>query len=340
MRTACTAAKKKAASASSGHGCGHDTAPCEPVSLYPRFGGRYERGVMRSTLSSLLAIALLPGLAVAGPKDKKPAAGAHPMTETANASMGPTGKASVCGVKVFPLSVGNEWTYVMVPSPLPPDDQLKRISPTEPNQIVVKVTAIDVGAKGGDTIVKLDEKITIDLTKDPKKPVLDERTIHTTITCNAKKFEISPDSFFFAGEPGGYINLTLDSIERPKGTSWQLANGAIGEAQWREDLVAKWTRHATEGSEAKLGSGKLELERQFTPQPQEGVSTKAGAYVAEKLGLVTTGRVTLDGAAPDAKPMELPANWVTQIWIAPGAGVVQTLNPYMHMYQLQSATLK
>ncbi len=288
---------------------------------------------MRSISKGLLAIALTSGLAAAAPKKGAAPAGAGVP------GAGPVGKTSVCGVKVFPLAVGNTWTYVMVPSPLPPEDALKRISPTEANQIEITVKSIDA-AKGGDTVVNLDEKITIDLTKDPKKPQLDEKTIHTTITCSAKKFEISPDSFFFAGEPGGYINLTLDSVERPKGTSWQLTNGAIGDAVWREDLVAKWTRKPTEGSEAKLGSGKIEIERVFTPQPQEGLSTKAGAYVAEKLGLVTTGRVTLDGAAPDAKPMELPANWVSQIWVAPNAGVVQTLNPYMHMYQLQSATLK
>ena len=33
----------------------------------------------------------------------------------------------------------------------------------------------------------------------------------------------------------------------------------------------KWTRVPTPGSDAKLGSGKLELERAYTPQPQEGV---------------------------------------------------------------------
>ena len=170
--------------------------------------------------------------------------------------------------------------------------------------------------------------------------MLDEHVVTTTITCNAKKFEISPDSFLFAGEPGGYLGLKLDSVERPKGTSWQLTNGGIGEAEWREDVTAKWTRMPTEGSEAKLGSGKLELERQFTPQPKESVSTKLGNYTAEKLGLITTGRVTLDNAAPDAKPMELPAGWVSTLWIAEGAGLVQSLNSFAHMYQLTDVTLK
>ena len=66
------------------------------------------RDVMRPTLLAV-AVLSLSGLAAAGPK-KAP----HPMTET-GAGAGPTGKASLCGVKVFPLAVGNTWTYSMVP---------------------------------------------------------------------------------------------------------------------------------------------------------------------------------------------------------------------------------
>jgi len=297
-------------------------------------------GPMRTIHAGLLAalVAMMPAAASAGPKAKK---APHQMLDTSPSGAGPTGKTSVCGVKVFPLAVGNSWTYVMVPSPLPPDDQIKRISPTQAKQIDITVKSIDVPKKGGDTVVTLEEKTTLDLTKDPKKPQLDEHTVTTTITCNAKKFEISPDSFFFSGEPGGYIGMKLDDVQHLKGTSWQLTNGGIGEGEWREDLSAKFTRMPHEGSEAKLGSGKIELERRFTPQPQESISAKAGVYTAEKLGLITTGRVTLDTpASPDTKPFELPANWISTIWVAPGAGIVQTLNPYAHMYQLSAATLK
>ena len=280
-----------------------------------------------------IAALLVPALAVAAPK-------AHQMTETKGAGTGPTTKTvSQCGVKILPLSVGNQWTYSMVPAPLPPDDQIKRIAPAQPNTIVITVKSIDA-KKCADTVITLEEKSTTDLTKDPKKPVLDERTVTTTITCNAKKFEISPDSFFFAGEPGGYDGMKIDTIERVKGTSLALVNGGIGETVWREDIVAKWTRVPHEGVDVKPANGKLELERQFTPQQPEPIATKAGTYKAEKIGLVTTGRVTLDGAAADTKPLELPAAWVSTLWLAEGAGVVQTLNPYQHMYQLASATLK
>ena len=70
------------------------------------------------------------------------------------------------------------------------------------------------------------------------------------------------------------------------------------------------------------------------------IVAKTGTYTAEKLALVTTGRVTLDGAPPDAKPMELPAGWVSTLWLAQGVGMVQVLNSYMHMYQLVDVQLK
>jgi hypothetical protein len=202
------------------------------------------------------------------------------------------------------------------------------------------ITVKKVEKQGTDNVVTLEEKITTDLTKDPKKPILDDHTITTTITCGAKKFEISPDSFFFAGEPGGTLGLTVSDVTRSRDTSLVLAAGTIGEKEWREDLVAHFARTATPGSDAKLSGGKLELERKFTPQQPEVVMAKQGAFKAEKLVLETTGRITLDGAAPDAKPMELPAGWFSTIWMSEGVGMVQALNSFSHQYQLVDATLK
>ena len=278
-----------------------------------------------------LALALLvPAVAAGGPK------------KTLVVTTGPTAKGpGACGAKVLPLAEGNEWTYSSVAAPTPPSDQIKRLSPKQAKTIVITVKSIDA-KKGADTVVTLEEKITSELpAKDEKKgPELEERTITTTITCNAKnKFDVSPDSFFFAGEPGGYFGLKIDDTKHLQGTSIQLTNGGIGDKEWREELAMTWTRIPTEGSNAKLGSGKLEIERSFTPQPQEGVVTKLGSYSAEKLGLITTGRVTLDGAS-DPKPQELPANWLSTLWMANNVGVVQTLNAYSHMYQLTDAKLK
>ena len=252
---------------------------------------------------------------------------------------GPVGKAAgACGARILPLVEGNRWTYGFVQSDAPPRDDLVKLSPTQPMTVVVTVKTVET--KGPDTVVTLEEKTTSDLSKDPKKHIIDDRTITSTITCNAKKFEISPDSFFFAGEPGGYFGITFDKFDRPKDTTWKLVNGTIGDGQWREDVVAHFTRTPTAGVEAKLDSGKLELERQFTPEQPERLNTSVGLYTAERLALSTTGRVTLDHAQPDTKPMDLPANWINRLWLVPNVGVVQVLNAYSHKYILTDVQLK
>ena len=280
---------------------------------------------MRIPALALLALTLVPAVAAAKPKAGAVAAAGAP-------------KSTVCGVKVLPLAVGNVWTYTTVAAPLPALPDVARIAPQPPKTFTITVKTIE--QKGPDTVVSLEEKITYDLTRDPKKPLQDDRVVKSTITCNAKKFDISPDSFFFAGEPGGYQGLTFDKFDR-KGTSWLLASGAFGEAEWPEDVIAHWTQTASAESGAKLNSGKLELERRTTPSDAESIITKAGSYKAEKIVIKTTGRVTIETAkSADLKPAEMPADWLNQLWFADGYGVVQSLNRYAHMYQLVDSQLK
>lgn len=266
----------------------------------------------------LAALALLPGIATAAPKRgaKRGAAKA------------------ACGAQVLPLAEGHQWTYNAIAAPEPAPEAIRRLAPSQPKAITITVKSVET--KDGATVVTLEEKITIDRTRDEKKPEHEEYSYESTITCTSTKFDISPNSFYFAGEPGGSMGLEIGSLTR-KGTSLELTKqGGIGDKQWREDLVVTWKRLPTEGSGAKLGSGKLELERQFTPQVPEPITTKTGmVYRSEKLALITTGRVTLDNPGnPNYKPMELPANWLSTLWLANGVGVVQTLNSYGHMYQL------
>ncbi len=283
-----------------------------------------------TTLAAVLAVALAPALGEARPRSQ-PA--------DAKSGAGPTGKAApACGAKILPLVEGNSWRYTMIPAPAPAESAIARIAPAQPNEIVITVKKIE--KQGTDTVATLEEKVTIDRTKEKDKPLVETYAYESTITCTDKKFDISPNSFFFAGEPGGFQGLEITKIDR-KNTSWALTKGGIGENQWREDLKLEWARKPTEGSGAKPGTGKLELERVFTPQEPENVVTKQGSYKAEKIGLITTGRVTLSNpSTPTLKPMELPGNWLSTLWLADGVGVVQSLNMYAHMYQLAESTLK
>ncbi len=300
-------------------------------------------------LFALLASGLTPTLAGVG------AAEAAPKKTAAGAKAAPA-----CGARLLPLVVGNQWTYNFVAAPVPLPENLARLAPAAPKQIVITVTAI--AKQGADTVVSLEEKHGFDVGRDTSKPVVVETLVKATITCNEKgKFDVSPESFFFAGEPGGFFGLTFDKFDRKKETSFKFVKGAIGEEEWIEELAAHFVREGTKGSDAKLSPGRLEIERKFIPQQPEQVVTKMGTYTTEKLGLTTTGRVFLDNAlAPEGKPCttkqldpekktevsvptnicELPANWISQLWLTTDVGVVQTLNSYAHMYQLVDMQLK
>jgi hypothetical protein len=306
---------------------------------------------MRSlaSLAALLGLGLAPSAALAQAKP-------------------PAKVTSVCPGRVLPLQVGNAWTYESVQArdskgqPVLPPENMTKLLPLPGKKIVVTVTAADTDKKTQETTVKLKETITYDITKDPKTPKLFDEVVEGTIVCSPRgKFDISPELFFFAGEPGGFRGINFTKFERKKQTTLKLTNNTIGEAEWIEEIAAEYQKEATKGSGAKLGGGKLEMERKFTPQPPEGVATRTQTYkIAERLGLTTSGRIELDGkVAPDGKPCttkklsddkkteiavptevcELPANWISNLWFVDNIGVVQVLNPYAHMYQLVEAKL-
>src|SRR5687767_642108 len=75
------------------------------------------------------------------------------------------GKAApACGAKILPLVAGNVWTYNAVAAPTTLPEAMQRLAPTQPKVVVVTVTGIE--KKGADTIVKMEEKHTFDMTKD------------------------------------------------------------------------------------------------------------------------------------------------------------------------------
>ena len=273
-------------------------------------------------LAALLGLGLLPTAGSAQPAKMSPPA---------------------CGVHMLPLVQGNTWKYVQVQAPTPIDPQLAKLAPPQAKTVTITVTKLE--AKAQDVTVTLEEKMHYEL-KNPandKKPLEYDITVNSTIFCNKTKFEVSPDSFFFSSEPGGYRELEFDKFERSRDTSFKFpaANG-LGDAPWREDIVAHFKRTPKAGAKVKMGGGKLELERSFQPERPEAVMTTSGNHwaKAEKLALTTTGRITLDEpVSPNPQKSELPANWVTRLWFEPDVGVVQTLNQYAHMFQLDTFTL-
>lgn len=234
-----------------------------------------------------------------------------------------------CGVSVLPLSVGNQWTYEFVPPP--PERQLSdiqaRLFPRPAQKVIIQVVSVETQ----------DAITTVTLSED-----VDGRKITSTISCAKDKFQVSPESFFFQGEPGGAYNLAFTKLEH-KGNTLELAGGRLAAGpEWRHDIIASWKRSPSEGIQAELGEGKLEMERRIVVMPKETITTTAGEYKnASHIALEITGRVTAApvSKATETKPMEMPAGFVNHIWLADGTGVVQVLNAFSHMYQLTSVTL-
>jgi hypothetical protein len=243
-----------------------------------------------------------------------------------------------CGITAVPLSVGNTWTYEAVDYPAPTrgtDGEKKKeldareaaakLYPNAAEKIVITVTAMET-AKDGVTTIKLSEQI-------------DDRTLETSLTCTASTLTASLDSFFYAGEPGGSWNLGFDKIER-KGQTLPLVGGKLSGTEWHDDFKAAWKRTATASTGADLGSGTITVKRRMVMLAEEpALETTAGAWAkSTKLGIETTGNVTIDGTGT-AKPYELPAGLVTYLYFVDGVGLARVENTFFHAYQLASFTV-
>ena len=276
---------------------GDGVAPGQPRLARCRLcaGRRYRTtsAVKRAAFVSFAAVAGLTGAAQAQPK---PAAAKV---------------VRACGVTAIPLTVGNEWTYEA--AGLPPDRQLSeaqmKAQPVVPKRVTISVKTIDT--KDGVTTVGLSEDI-------------DGRVHASSITCSATSFQISPNAFWFNGEPGDVFGIELSDVER-KGKTLDIVGGKLTTlADWHDDINAKW-KHLVVGKVLPtMRSGTLALTRHIVTQSPESVTTKAGTWKASKLGIETTIKLTIDPAPPN--PLRDIPLLVNFIYLVDGVGVVQTAN--------------
>jgi hypothetical protein len=210
-----------------------------------------------------------------------------------------------CGLRVLPMAQGTEWTYqYYVPEgvQLPPGVRIQ-----DPPSVTIKVVKIE---KAGDkTLISLEESY---------RKVL----VKTQLECDKKGLIVPPESFFFAGQPGGGLQMTLGKIERKAETNIFEGGGLKGEAF--EELRTTVTREPSAGSGAVLAPAKLEIERKMTVGGvRETVESAIASHKATRLTINMTGRATLD-TAPD-KPLNVPQLDVA-MFFEPDVGVVQVRN--------------
>lgn len=223
-----------------------------------------------------------------------------------------------CNIKALPFIEGTEWIYKAVAPPNPPKKPLPK--PKQAAMVTIKIASVTT--EGKETTIVLEE-------------AADDRTYTTTLTCERDALFVPPQSFFFSGEPGGGLQLSLGEIERSEDSSpsYKFRFGRMVIPEWIENLKTTFTRTATEGTEVKMVGGTLDLQRIILIGLAEEISTELGTFDAVPLQVDLRGSVILD-FEPEPKEYNIPANTLSKLWFAENVGVVQVYNTNGHLYQL------
>ena len=234
-----------------------------------------------------------------------------------------------CGIKYLPFIEGNSWSYEPMASPIAlTSDEKKRLlaleahAPKAPTKVLIKVVSV-VPQEDGSTVISLQET-TVHQNDDKV-----ER--ETTLRCTPKKLEISPQSFFFAGEPSGALKMELTNLVWED--SFPGREGFRQAREWLIKVTADVSRDTSKGTGATLSAGKIEIERKMTVALKERLTTASGTYKrAVAVWYQMSGRSSV-GPNFD-KSVEIPLGENGILWFEDNVGLVQARNRSAQWYQL------
>jgi hypothetical protein len=244
-----------------------------------------------------------------------------------------------CGIKALPLIEGNQWVYTPV---APPDDvrstalKIAANKPKQPDKFTVKVVSVVPGDRGSAEIT-LEETAHYKVTGDTPQELDVVKTVK--LQCAKDALDVSPESFLFAGEPGGSMALELGEVTRPEGErSYVFGLGQLRVPEWIENIKAPFTRTSSKSTQAELAGGSLDLQRIVKRGGPEPVTTAMGTFTAIPVQIELVGSVIID-LPPEPERFSIPANTISKLWVADNIGVIQMFNASGHMYQLIEANL-
>jgi hypothetical protein len=186
--------------------------------------------VSRTAKLALFAVAVFTGGALASPQ----LAAAKKKKPKAGATK------PACDQRFLPLVAGNSWTYQ-----------------SGADQVTVKITSVGPGEAKGSMLIKVEETFGALVSKNEW-------------TCDAKGLRVSPDSFFFAGEPGGVYGTQVTWTSHDD--VWLHPDvEVVPESGWQEKLKADVTRTDLGGTGLAHPPAKLEVERYVIVHPAEAV---------------------------------------------------------------------
>jgi hypothetical protein len=246
----------------------------------------------------------------------------------AEAQRKPKPPQPACGLTSFPMIPGYEWTYEPVAPPNPPSGP--RPKPKQPIKLRLKVLAVQPSATNpAETEIQLQESFTL-------AEGAQEQSYQTRLTCTKDALNVPPESFLFAGEPGGGLNITLGELTR-EGNSYIFRKGLITvpptTGELIENIKTTFTRTAHSKTKAEMANGSLDIQRLVRIGINETVSTAAGSFDTIPVQVDLRGNLTLD-VKPEPQTFSIPANTISKLWFAPNVGIVQVYNPNVHLYQL------
>ena len=239
-----------------------------------------------------------------------------------------------CGFTLLPLAEGNTWTYEYVPGPYEDEAEEKlrknrrikrgrRPLPIPPLNIKITVTSVK-NVSGGKEI-KLKEVTTY---KNPASAV----TRDTNIRCDAEGVFISPQSFFYAGEPGGGLLIDLKlkksirkTFPRPLPKKWQNT------AEY--DFVYKTTPKS--GIPEKKGT--MGIDQSWEKLGQ--IELTIGEITYKKVFMLKyefTGEIVVEGLK---KKGYIPEGAVGYMWFKPTIGPLRIFNSSAHAFELTVSNL-
>lgn len=237
---------------------------------------------------------------------------------SAQATKKPAPAKPACGIGILPFIAGTELIYGPVEPPGKQPSTTPPAKPRQPNKVTIKVVSVKVD--------KLSTEITLDEAADDHKYT-------TKLVCNRDGLVVPPESFFFSGEPGGGLLITLGDIQRT-GQSYAFKLGRLHLTEWIEEIKAPFTRGAFAGTNVRLVNGSLDIQRVMRSSlAAESVTTALGTFDAIAVQVDLRGSIELN-VGPEPKELLIPANTISKLWLAPTVGVVQVYNTNDHMYQL------
>jgi hypothetical protein len=222
-----------------------------------------------------------------------------------------------CGGSFMPIAEGAQRTYQYYKPESAPPPKPGQVILEQPKLLTIKVASME--KQDDATVVHLQE-------------AYGDVTQETTITCSKDGVAVSPHSFFFAGEPGGGLGIELSDIQRD-GTS--IPDKLRPGVSWSEQLSAKVTRTPSEGTEAELGAGKIQVERRLQVTSRERAKSSSKSYPAYRVDFELSGRGMVE---PELETgVEIPAGARGTMWFASRAGLVRAENAHGEGWKLLEA---